>query len=75
MLILSFLGVAQERLTIRDVYEMLTIPSKYSWCSQTAVLPPQGLYLCQVTYDDKDKEFPIDAHSDHMNSNDNELPK
>lgn len=53
------LGVAQDRLTIRDVYEMLTIPSKHSWLSKVAVSPAHGLYLCQVDYSEKDKEFPV----------------
>lgn len=55
------LGVAQDRLTIRDVYEMLTIPSKHSWSSKVPVAPAHGLYLCQVEYDRRDKEFPVSA--------------
>lgn len=63
------LAVAQERITLRDVYEMLTIPSKHTWSSRVDVAPPYGLYLCGVEYDDKDKEFPVDELPK------NELPK
>lgn len=57
--------VAQERLTIRDVYEMLTIPSKNSWSAKASVVPAHGLYLCQVEYNEKDKEFPVGEDIEH----------
>lgn len=66
------LGVAQDVLTLRDVYELLTIPSKYSWCNSAAVLPGCGLYLCKVHYDDKDKEFPV-SDTDQIKPTDDEL--
>ncbi|XP_037043659.1 tRNA pseudouridine synthase-like 1 isoform X2 [Bradysia coprophila] len=53
------LGVAQKHVTTREVYEMLTIPSKHNWPSRLECAPAHGLYLCQVHYDDKDKEFPV----------------
>lgn len=67
------LGVAQHRLTIREVYEMLTIPSKHSWPSKIGVLPPQGLYLCQIDYDSQDKEFSVIDTTDLSDSTENEL--
>lgn len=57
------LAVAQNRITHRDVYEMLTIPSKNSWCPEAVVAPAHGLYLCQVDYDTNDKIFPIESTS------------
>jgi len=48
------IGVGQNKIKQKDVYEMLTIPSKNSWCSNLNVAPPYGLYLCNVEYDFKD---------------------
>ncbi len=72
------LGVAQERLTIRDLYEMITIPSKYSWSPIAAVVPAHGLYLCQVEYNEEDKKFPVsedNSFTDHIETVEYELPK
>lgn len=57
------LAIGQQRITLRDGYEMLTIPCSQSWCPQAVSVPPYGLYLCRVDYNDKDKEFPITEHS------------
>lgn len=48
------IAVAQNRITLKDVYEMITIPSPNSWCSQASVVPPYGLYLCKVDYNPED---------------------
>lgn len=47
-------SVACHKISIKDVYEMLTIPSKESWHPKSVVAPPYGLYLCQVHYDEAD---------------------
>lgn len=41
----------QGKISEKDIYEMLTIPSKYNWISQVPVAPPYGLYLAKVDYD------------------------
>lgn len=48
------IAAGQNRITLKDVYEMITIPSPNSWCSQSSVVPPYGLYLCKVDYDPED---------------------
>lgn len=45
-------GAADERITQRDIYEMLTIPSKHSWPAQALPAPAHGLYLVGVDYGD-----------------------
>lgn len=52
------LAVAQDRLRMRNAYEMLTIPSMNSWCSQASAAPAYGLYLVKVAYNENDKLFP-----------------
>lgn len=56
-IVATLIAVAYSRITKKDVYEMLTIPSKYSWNSRIAVVPPYGLYLCKVNYDPNDLKF------------------
>ena len=41
----------QGKISQKDVYEMLTIPSKHNWISKIPVAPPFGLYLAKVEYD------------------------
>lgn len=43
---------ADGRITRRDIYEMLTIPSKHTWNPRAHPAPAQGLYLACVEYDD-----------------------
>lgn len=56
----TWIAAAEGRISERDVYRMLTIPSPRSWCSQAVVAPAYALFLCQVEYDPKDLEFPHD---------------
>lgn len=39
------------KISEKDIYEMLTIPSKYNWIPKIPVAPPYGLYLAKVDYD------------------------
>lgn len=41
----------QGKISEKDLYEMLTIPSKYNWIPKIPVAPPYGLYLAKVDYD------------------------
>lgn len=54
-MIATLLYVANGSISHRDVYEMITIPSKHSWMSRVSVLPPNGLYLVKVDYDESSK--------------------
>lgn len=65
-------SVACDRITLKDVYEMLTIPSKESWHPKSVVAPPFGLYLCKVHYDEADLIFPK-SENDISNSIQNEF--
>lgn len=51
------LAVAQDRLSMRDAHEMLTIPSMNNWRPQASAAPAYGLYLVKVAYDERDKHF------------------
>lgn len=55
----TLIAVAEGKTTERDVYEMLTIPSKHSWRSGIKVAPAYGLYLTQVVYPMDSKSFEI----------------
>lgn len=54
------LATAQNRLQLKDVYEMITIPSSKSWCPQASTAPAFGLYLVKVEYNENAKKFPTD---------------
>lgn len=41
----------QGKITQKDIYEMLTIPSKHNWISQIPIAPPYALYLAKVDFD------------------------
>ncbi|XP_065088408.1 tRNA pseudouridine synthase-like 1 [Ochlerotatus camptorhynchus] len=56
----AWIAAAEERISERDVYRMLTVPSQRSWCDQAVVAPAYGLFLCKVEYDPIDLEFPRD---------------
>ncbi|XP_055911492.1 tRNA pseudouridine synthase-like 1 [Eupeodes corollae] len=53
----SLVSVACGRISLKDIYEMLTIPSKESWHPKSVVAPPFGLYLCKVHYNEVDFTF------------------
>lgn len=59
----AWIAAAEKRISERDVYRMLTVPSQRSWCDQAVVAPAYGLYLCQVEYDPIDLEFSRDELS------------
>lgn len=53
----AWIAAAEDRITERDVYQMLTVPAKNSWCDKAVVAPAYALFLCQVEHDPKDLEF------------------
>ncbi|XP_049534644.1 tRNA pseudouridine synthase-like 1 [Anopheles darlingi] len=53
----AWVAAAEGRITERDIYRMLTVPSQVSWCSNVFVAPAFGLYLCRVEYDPNDLLF------------------
>lgn len=46
----TLISVAENRLTHRDLYEMLTIPSKLSFPTRIFVVPSHGLYLADIEF-------------------------
>lgn len=48
----TIIAAGNGRIKERDVYEMLTIPSKYSWRHKIQPAPSCGLYLTNVEYPD-----------------------
>lgn len=46
----TILAAGTGKIKQRDVYEMLTIPSKYSWNIKITPVPSHGLYLKNVEY-------------------------
>lgn len=59
----AWIAAAEGRISERDIYRMLTVPSHRSWCDSAVVAPAYGLYLCQVEYDPQDLEFARDELS------------
>ncbi|XP_055320713.1 tRNA pseudouridine synthase-like 1 isoform X2 [Sitodiplosis mosellana] len=55
------LAVGNGKINQRDVYEMLTIPSKKSWNYQVPTAPSPGLYLTNV-------EYPQEVLAEHIRS-------
>lgn len=54
----TLIAVAEGKITKRDVYEMLTIPSKHAWDASIQIAPPYGLYLARIEYDEDAKKMP-----------------
>lgn len=50
----ALVGAAMGKIEPEDIKVMLQVPSKHSWPTRLATLPPHGLYLCNVEYDPKD---------------------
>lgn len=46
----TLIAVAENRITHRDLYEMLTIPSKSSFSDKIFVVPSHGLYLTDIKF-------------------------
>lgn len=46
----SLIAVAENRITHRDLYEMLTIPAKSSFSNKIFTVPPHGLYLADIEF-------------------------
>lgn len=46
----TIIAAAEGNISKRDVYEMLTIPSKHSWIGCIGMAPAYGLYLANVEY-------------------------
>lgn len=61
----ALIGAAERKISKRDVYEMLTIPSKHSWIPSIPMAPGHGLYLKNVEYRAESLEPP----SIHSNVN------
>lgn len=55
----TLIAAAEGKVTQKDVYEMLTIPSKHSWRSGVPVVPAHGLYLVHVEYPKESKTLEI----------------
>lgn len=57
-MVAAMIATGNGQISIRDVYEMLTIPSKYSWPSQIKPVSASALYLTNI-------EYPPDAIPDY----------
>lgn len=56
------IAAGNDNISIRDVYEMLTIPSKFSWIKPIKPVGSSALYLTNV-------EYPPDAIPDYESDN------
>lgn len=65
----AILALAQNRITHKDFYEMLTIPSLNSWSSHAIVPSPFGLYLCNVEYDSAELQSAINEKLKEIENN------
>lgn len=57
----TIIAAAEGRISQRDVYEMITIPSKHSWISSIGIAPACGLYLANVEYPEEVIESNINS--------------
>lgn len=46
----TLVATAKGKITQRDLYEMLTIPSQNSFCNKINVAPAYGLYLADIEF-------------------------
>lgn len=58
-MVATLIDVGHGHRTNRDVYEMLTIPSMHTLTSTGSIIPPHGLYLAEVLYDENSKKLPV----------------
>lgn len=58
----AMVAAGNGQISIRDVYEMLTIPSKHSWPSPIKPVSASALYLTNV-------EYPQGSIPDYENDN------
>ncbi|XP_055376826.1 tRNA pseudouridine synthase-like 1 [Condylostylus longicornis] len=66
----TLIAASSGRISSQEIYEMLTIPSKFSWNTKAVVAPPHALYLCEVHYNETDFRFNKDI--DNINEIENE---
>lgn len=77
----ALLAAAEGRLTEKDVYEMLTIPSYGSWpCTVAFTAPGRGLFLTSVEYEDPEAvngattaDDNLDSQCEFINTNANSI--
>lgn len=76
-MVATMLAAGDGQISIRDVYEMLTIPSKHSWLSPIRPVSACALYLTNVEYPpgaipDCESDNVTDSHQNSNIENDNE---
>lgn len=62
------IAVAANKVDISEISTMLTVPSNDSWNSLISVVPANGLYLCDVEYDENDLVFKEDPKKEQFDS-------
>lgn len=50
----SLIALAADHINEKNIYEMLTIPSKHNWDHRVRIAPAYGLYLKRVLYNEED---------------------
>lgn len=50
----SLIAVALNQIDEKEIYEMITIPSKHTWNTRVNVAPPYALYLSKIHYNEND---------------------
>lgn len=63
------IAVGNGILTQKDIYEMITIPSKYSWNRKIPVVDSSALYLTKVEYLPDVLNNAIKNHDEQNDSN------
>lgn len=61
----TLIAAARGRITHRDLYEMLTIPSQKSLCKRINVAPADGLYLTNIEF----REISLTHETDQIKNN------
>lgn len=61
----ALIAVGEGKMSQRDIYEMLTIPSHNSWNHNVCPAPASGLYLVNV-------EYPEEIYSNQLKNDDDD---
>lgn len=65
----AILAVAQNKISRKEFYEMITIPSEKSWPARVVVPSSAGLYLCNVEYSSNEIQEAIDEKYQELVNN------
>lgn len=60
----TLIAAGEGKITERDVYEMVTIPSRSSWLRPIKIAPAHGLYLVSIEYPRASNSFDLTIYDE-----------